>query len=92
LKIVYVPVFRAAISYAVTLGRRWSLLDHMLLVELASARRSLAELSIAADLPERVVIESLINLLPWASAVQRTRSSSPSSGARSSGPHCAWRG
>jgi hypothetical protein len=63
LKIVYVPVFRAAISYAVTLGRRWSLLDHMLLVELASARRSLAELSIAADLPERVVIESLINLL-----------------------------
>ncbi len=57
------PVFRAAISYAVTLGRRWSLLDHMLLVDLTAARRSLAELSTAADLPERVVIEALINLL-----------------------------
>ncbi|GAB0115735.1 phospholipase D-like domain-containing protein [Acidisoma sp. C75] len=63
MKVVYVPVFRVAISYAVTLGRRWSLLDHILLIELAEARRSLTELSAAADLPERVVIEALINLL-----------------------------
>jgi hypothetical protein len=63
MKILFLPVFRAAIGYQVSLGRRWSLLDHMLLVELKSNRRSLVELSSLANLPSRLVIESLINLL-----------------------------
>ncbi|WP_051903747.1 phospholipase D-like domain-containing protein [Neorhizobium vignae] len=63
MKILYLPVFRAAIGYQVSLGRRWSLLDHMLLVELKANRRSLADLASLANLPPRLVIESLINLL-----------------------------
>ncbi|MGO7856845.1 phosphatidylserine synthase [Rhizobium ruizarguesonis] len=63
MKILYLPLFRAAVGYQVSLGKRWSLLDHMLLVELKSNRRSLADLASLANLPPRLVIESLINLL-----------------------------
>lgn len=63
MKILYLPVFRAAIGYQVSLGRRWSLLDHMLLVELKTNRRSLSDMAALANLPPRLVIESLINLL-----------------------------
>ncbi|MBX3500034.1 MAG: Rrf2 family transcriptional regulator [Alphaproteobacteria bacterium] len=63
MKVLYVPVFRAPVSYVVTLGRRWSLLEHMLLVSLADGRKSVAELAKSANAPSRVVVEALTNLL-----------------------------
>src|SRR5215471_15117949 len=63
MKILYLPVYRMAASYTVSFGRRWSVLEHLLLVELSSSRRSVAELSEAAALPERLVVEALINLV-----------------------------
>ena len=60
---VYVPVYRMAVGYTVTFGRRWSLLEHLLLAELAIARRSVRYLAEASNLPDRLIIEALINLL-----------------------------
>ena len=63
MKIVYVPVYRVAASYTVSFGRRWSILEHLLLFELSKAKRKLSELAALANLPERLVVEALINLL-----------------------------
>lgn len=63
MKVVYLPVYRTAVSYTVSFGRRWSILEHLVLLELTKARRSLAELSDMTSLPERLVVEALINLM-----------------------------
>jgi hypothetical protein len=47
----------------VNFGRRWSMLEHLLLVEIASARRTIAELAGLTDMPDRLVIEAAINLM-----------------------------
>lgn len=60
---IYVPVFRMAVGYVVSFGRRWSVLEHLLLIELAVRRHSVAALAMQVSLPERLVIEALINLL-----------------------------
>jgi hypothetical protein len=60
---VYVPVFKMAVGYVVSFGRRWSVLEHLLLIELAGQRHSVAVLATQVSLPERLVIEALINLL-----------------------------
>ncbi|WP_168201614.1 phospholipase D-like domain-containing protein [Phreatobacter aquaticus] len=52
-----------AVSYSFSFGRRWSIIEHMLLVECAGAKRTALELSIISNLPQRLVIEALINLL-----------------------------
>jgi len=62
-KVVYLPVYRVAASYTVSFGRRWSVLEHLLLVELSRGRRKLGELAASANLPERLIVEALINLL-----------------------------
>lgn len=63
MKVVYLPVYRTAVSYTVSFGRRWSVLEHLVLLELTKARRSLAELADMTGLPERLVVEALINLM-----------------------------
>jgi hypothetical protein len=63
MSVVFVPVLRTAVSYSVSFGRRWSILEHMLLKALASDRRTVADLARSANLPDRLVIEALINLL-----------------------------
>jgi hypothetical protein len=60
---VYVPVFRFAIGYSVSFGRRWTALEHMLLLEMISERCSAVSLSEVAGVPERLIVEALINLL-----------------------------
>lgn len=61
--VVYIPVYRLAVGYAVTVGRRWSVLEHLILTKLATERLTVSKLAALANLPERLVIESLINLL-----------------------------
>ena len=63
MRYVYLPVYRIAVSYLYSFGRRWSILEHMLLVESATYKRSAAELAETANVPQRLVIEALINLL-----------------------------
>src|SRR5690606_25379994 len=38
MSVVFLPVLRTAVSYSVSFGRRWSILEHMLLKALASDR------------------------------------------------------
>ncbi|NVK36167.1 MAG: phosphatidylserine synthase [Rhodobacteraceae bacterium] len=63
MKILYIPVFKVAVNYDVSFGRRWSLLEHLILVDLIGNRRSVVELAEDGNVPERLVIEALINLL-----------------------------
>lgn len=63
MKVVYLPLYRVAVSYVVSFGRRWSVLEQLLLVEVASNRRTVSDLSTASNMPDRLVIEAMINLM-----------------------------
>lgn len=63
MKYLYVPLYRMAVSYLYNFGRRWSIIEHMLLSESTRARRTASELSEMANVPHRLVVEALINLL-----------------------------
>ena len=63
MKYLYVPVYKMAVSYLFNFGRRWSILEHILLAESTIAKRTAMELAIACNVPHRLVVEALINLL-----------------------------
>lgn len=63
MKYVYVPLYRMAVSYLYNFGRRWSIIEHMLLIEVAGAKRTASDLAVMANVPHRLVVEALINLL-----------------------------
>jgi len=63
MSVVYFPVLKTAVSYTVSFGRRWSLLEHMVLIELTEYRRTVTEIAKSANLPPRMIVEALINLL-----------------------------
>lgn len=63
MKYLYVPLYRMAVSYLYSFGRRWSLIEHMLLIESTVAKRTASELAVIANVPHRLVVEALINLL-----------------------------
>jgi hypothetical protein len=63
MKILYMPLYRMAVSYLVSTGRRWSILEHLLLVEITSSRRTVPELSALSNMPDRLLIEAIINLM-----------------------------
>jgi hypothetical protein len=61
--IVYFPVYKLALNYTVSFGRRWTVFEHLLLARLTADRLSVVELAETANVPERLVVEALINLL-----------------------------
>lgn len=63
MKYLYVPLYRMAVSYLYSFGRRWSLIEHMLLIESTVAKHTASELAVIANVPHRLVLEALINLL-----------------------------
>lgn len=63
MKYLYLPLYRMAVSYLYSFGRRWSIIEHMLLIESTVAKRTASELAVSSNLPQRLVIEALINLL-----------------------------
>src|SRR6266446_8380637 len=63
MKYLYVPLYRMAVSYLYSFGRRWSIIEHMLLIESMAARHTASELAEIANVPHRLVVEALINLL-----------------------------
>lgn len=52
-----------AVSYLYSFGRRWSLIEHMLLIECTVAKHTASELAVLSNVPHRLVVEALINLL-----------------------------
>lgn len=63
MSVVFLPVLRTAVTYSVSYGRRWTILEQMILLELVEERRNVSDLAAAADLPDRLIVEALINLL-----------------------------
>lgn len=63
MKVAYVPVLKTGANYGTNIGRRWSILEHMLLNDLTTARRTVDDLVVASGLRPRLVVEALINLV-----------------------------
>jgi hypothetical protein len=63
MKVAYVPVLKAGANYGTNIGRRWSILEHMLLHDLSLYRRTVDDLVAASGLQPRLVVEALINLV-----------------------------
>ena len=61
--LVALPLFKIELSYLVRHGRRWTALEHLLLWTLSQEPCSLADLCRHSAMPERIVVEGLINLL-----------------------------
>lgn len=61
--IVAVPLQYATIKVHVDKGRHWSVVEHVLLHAICKQPRSARQLAKAGDLPLRLVIEALINLM-----------------------------
>lgn len=61
--IIYLPVYKIPVGYLVSFGRRWSILEHIILTKLAADRCGVTKLAQLSNLPERLIVESLINLL-----------------------------
>lgn len=60
---VAIPVFRGKRRFHVLKGRPWSPAEHLILQGVANKPRTAADLSAAAALPRRVVVEMLIRLM-----------------------------
>jgi hypothetical protein len=61
--LVALPLFKVELSYLVRHGRRWTVLEHLLLWALSREPRGLADLAYETNMPQRLVVESLVNLL-----------------------------
>ena len=61
--LVAVPVIKDSRKFYLEKGRRWTVVEHMLLEGLAKRDWSIAELTAASGLPRRVVIEVVIRLM-----------------------------
>ena len=57
------PLLVGTVTVHVAKGRRWSVVEHLLLDAVCRRPRSAEELSEAAGLPERMVVEAFINLM-----------------------------
>lgn len=62
-KVIALPVQVGSVTVHVAKGRRWSVVEHLLLEAVAQNGSTAANLATAANLPLRMVIEALINLM-----------------------------
>jgi phosphatidylserine/phosphatidylglycerophosphate/cardiolipin synthase-like enzyme/DNA-binding transcriptional ArsR family regulator len=60
---VAIPVVKGKRKFFLAKGRPWSLVEHVFLAALAASPRTVGELSQAADMPRRLVLEALIRLM-----------------------------
>jgi cardiolipin synthase A/B len=60
---VAVPMLRGRSQFKVERGRRWSIVEHLMLDAVASRPAAAAELSRKSDLPRRIVVEAFIRLM-----------------------------
>lgn len=60
---VVVPVLKGRTLFMVDRGKHWSVLEHLMLEALAKKEWTVHELAIAANVPQRVVVEAIIRLM-----------------------------
>lgn len=63
IKVLAVPVSVGSVTIHVAKGRRWSVVEHLLLDAVRQKPRSAGELATLACLPVRMVVEAMINLM-----------------------------
>lgn len=71
------PVLRGSRRFIIERGRRWSLIEHLLLDAVSRGAASAADLSERARLPRRVVVEAFIRLMRagWVEIVATSKGS-----------------
>jgi len=62
-KVIAVPVSVGSVTIYAAKGRRWSVVEHLLLDAVRQEPRGAAELAALARLPVRVIVEAMINLM-----------------------------
>lgn len=62
-KVLAVPVSVGSVTIHVAKGRRWSVVEHLLLDAVCREPRTAEALAKSARLPERMVVEAMINLM-----------------------------
>ncbi len=60
---IAVPVSVGSVTVHVSKGRRWSVVEHLLLEAVCVEPRTAHEIAAAGSLPERMVVEAFINLM-----------------------------
>ena len=60
---VVLPVLRGSRRFIIEKGRRWSVIEHLLLDAVSRRSGSAEELSLQSNLPRRVVVEAFIRLM-----------------------------
>ena len=63
IKVLAVPVSVGSVTIHVAKGRRWSVVEHLLLDAVCQKSRPAGELATLARLPVRMVVEAMINLM-----------------------------
>lgn len=60
---VAIPIVYSTVRLHLEKGRRWSVAEHLLLFALKSGESTAADLAVRSRLPQRMVLEALINLM-----------------------------
>lgn len=60
---IAIPLWKGKRRFFIAKGRPWSVVEHVFLASLVHAPRTVDELSTQADMPRRLVLESLIRLM-----------------------------
>lgn len=63
IKVLAIPVSVGSVTIYAAKGRRWSVVEHLLLDAVCQQPRGAAELSELSSLPVRMVVEAMINLM-----------------------------
>lgn len=62
-RLAFLPVYRVAFAYQIRQGRSWTPLEHLLLWRLSEERHTTEALAAETDIPVRIIVEALINLM-----------------------------
>lgn len=72
---VAIPVLKGKRKFFLEKGRPWSLAEHVLLAALTNKPRTVGELAVSGDIPQRLVLEALIRLMRagWVTLQQESK-------------------
>lgn len=72
---VAIPLLKGKRKFFLEKGRPWSLAEHVLLAALTNKPRTVGELAVAGDIPQRLVLEALIRLMRagWVTLQQESK-------------------
>lgn len=72
---VAIPLMKGKRKFFLEKGRPWSLAEHVLLAALTNKPRTVGDLAVAGDVPQRLVLEALIRLMRagWVTLQQESK-------------------